>query len=85
MKGYKLPQVAGEQEMMKENGRGLHIVRKHADQIYFNNSGNEIWALFSNSTGKTKRTVPEKKTVITTINLETDSSGEAPATRIYDA
>jgi len=61
LEGYKLPQVAGEPEIMMESGRGLHLVRKHADEIYFNNSGNAIWALFSKTADGTNKAAPHMK------------------------
>ena len=76
LEGHKLSQVMGEQEIMMESGRGLHLVRKYADEIYFNNSGNEIWALFSKSADKQKQAATQSNTIISTLNVNMDSPGD---------
>jgi len=84
LEGFKLPQVMGEQEIMMESGRGLHLVRKYAEEIYFNNSGNEIWGLFSRFAGEKKQAAPRNNTAISTLYVKKDGSGKGPG-RIYDA
>lgn len=41
-----LSQLTDDESLMKESGRGLHIIRKFANEIYYNQKGNVIWSLF---------------------------------------
>jgi anti-sigma regulatory factor (Ser/Thr protein kinase) len=45
--GSTVPQSIKELDLLNESGRGLYMADRYADRIFFNDSGNRCWMLFS--------------------------------------
>jgi anti-sigma regulatory factor (Ser/Thr protein kinase)/HAMP domain-containing protein len=41
-----IPQTIEEEDILKESGRGHHMINAYAERVYFNETGNKCWAIF---------------------------------------